>query len=62
MKNLFHVNVLRILGICLNCDGSPCIILPYMQLGDLRSYIKKRDQVFFLLYFYIDFFIENYGY
>lgn len=52
MKNFFHVNVLRIIGISLNSDGCPCMILPYMQLGDLRSYTKDPCRVIFKFYFF----------
>jgi len=40
MRHFDHPNVLRLVGVCLS-PGSrqPSILLPYMQLGDLRSYI-----------------------
>ena len=45
MKKLNHPNVLPILGLCLECNhetGLPFMVMPFMDNGDLRSYLKKK--------------------
>ena len=45
MKKFNHPNVLSILGVCLESnheDGLPCMVLPFMVNGDLKSYLKKK--------------------
>jgi serine/threonine protein kinase len=39
MKDFDHANVLRIIGVTIEADGSPMVILPFMANGDLRQYI-----------------------
>ncbi|KAI6176265.1 Protein kinase domain-containing protein [Aphelenchoides bicaudatus] len=39
MSKLDHPNVLQLLGICYSMDGVPSLVLPFMQLGDLRTYV-----------------------
>ncbi|XP_062498996.1 tyrosine-protein kinase receptor TYRO3-like [Corticium candelabrum] len=48
MKDLDHPNVVTLIGISWNKDGtqntlrnSPLIVLPYMELGDLNNFLKK---------------------
>ena len=48
MKNFEHTNVMELVGICwTKRDGSsaqpaaPLIVLPYMELGDLKNYLRK---------------------
>lgn len=48
MRNLNHPNVMTLLGICWDIQASktssrypPLIVLPYMELGDLKSHLKK---------------------
>ena len=45
MKDFKHVNVLRIVGVSFEADGSPMVILPYMANGDLRQYIMNPSLV-----------------
>ena len=42
MYKLNHRNVLSIIGLCLDAGPSPYIILPFMENGNLRSYVKKN--------------------
>jgi len=54
MKDFSHLNVLHIIGISFESDGSPMVILPYMANGDLRQYILNPEMVglfIFMIYF-----------
>ena len=45
MKEFDHPNVLSVLGISLNTDhegGLPFIMLPFMDNGDLKTYLKNK--------------------
>ncbi|XP_077983307.1 hepatocyte growth factor receptor-like isoform X2 [Glandiceps talaboti] len=48
MKDFDHPNVLSLIGVCIDEDQSPLIVLPYMKHGDLKSYIEKPDREFTL--------------
>ncbi|XP_077977340.1 hepatocyte growth factor receptor-like [Glandiceps talaboti] len=48
MKDFDHPNVLSLIGVCIDEDQSPLIILPYMKYGDLKSYIEITDREFTL--------------
>lgn len=57
MKNFKHKNVLTLIGVCLQEDSLPMIILPFMANGDLLTYIRNEANlptVKHLLYFAID--------
>lgn len=43
MKEFDHLNVLKLRGICFGEDDLPMILLPYMENGDLLSYIRDSD-------------------
>lgn len=45
MCTFAHQHVLGLIGICLNtAKRSPYLVLPFMENGDLRTYLKaKRD-------------------
>ncbi|XP_076323182.1 hepatocyte growth factor receptor-like [Tachypleus tridentatus] len=43
MKDFHHMNVLTLIGVCFDCDGSPMVIIPYMKFGDLLSYIRNEN-------------------
>jgi len=45
MKDFEHINVLRIVGVSFEVDGSPMVVLPYMANADLRQYILNPNIV-----------------
>jgi serine/threonine protein kinase len=45
MKDFRHHNVLRIIGVTFDMDGSPMVVLPFMANGDLRQYILNPQLV-----------------
>ena len=44
MKDCHHDNVLSLLGVVI-AGHRPFAVLPYMEHGDLRSYIAEPDRV-----------------
>ena len=43
MKKVEHPNVLGLLGVCLNTeDGLPYIVLPFMENGDLKTFLHSK--------------------
>ncbi|XP_077977579.1 plexin-A2-like [Glandiceps talaboti] len=46
MKDFDHPNVLRLLGVCVDKDSNPLIVLPYMKNGDLKSYVSDEMKDF----------------
>lgn len=43
MKDFDHVHILRLIGIAQDDDGLPLVVLPFMQNGDLLTYIRCGD-------------------
>ncbi len=43
MKKLKHENVLEVTGIAV-LENTPHIVLPYMEMGDLKNYVKKAER------------------
>lgn len=47
MKSFKHTNVMELIGICWSSDPmhswhvSPLIVLPYMELGDLNTHLRR---------------------
>ena len=48
MKDYNHPNVLPLIGVAIQ-GNSPMIVLPFMEHGDLRSYIKSPNNVSVIL-------------
>ena len=44
MKSFEHPNVMNLLGVCLDAGPAPYLILPYMENGNLLSYLKSNRE------------------
>ena len=42
MKSFNHLNVLPLIGICLDPIEAPCIVMPFMNEGSLLSYLRRE--------------------
>ena len=42
MKDFDHLNVLPLLGVCLDLGDAPHILTPFMNEGSLLSYLKRE--------------------
>ena len=42
MMNFDHVNVLNLLGVCVDTGSAPYIVMPLMSHGSLLSYLKRE--------------------
>ena len=42
MKSFSHLNVLPLIGICLDPIEAPCIVMPFMNEGSLLSYLRRE--------------------
>ena len=45
MKDFDHVNVLSLIGVVLNDQMLPMVIIPYMSKGDLKKVLKDKTEV-----------------
>ena len=43
MKGFNHANLLNLIGVCLPSDSSPQIIVPYMDRGDLHTFLRRHN-------------------
>ena len=43
MKDLIHNHLLTMIGVSFEENGSPILVLPFMQNGDLFSYIRNEE-------------------
>ncbi|XP_065065361.1 muscle, skeletal receptor tyrosine-protein kinase-like isoform X2 [Rhopilema esculentum] len=41
-----HPNIVALLGVCIDDKGPPCMVLEFMELGDLTNYIRDRSGSF----------------
>ena len=44
MKDFNHINVLSLCGVIIK-EAKPYVVLPYMDKGDLKTFIKDPEQV-----------------
>ena len=42
MKSFDHLNILSLIGVCLDLGTAPCIVMPFMNEGSLLSYLKRE--------------------
>ena len=42
MKRFDHLNVLTLVGVCIDAGRAPYIVMPFMSNGSLLSYLKKE--------------------
>lgn len=42
MREFNHANVLRLVGVCIDADSAPYIVLPYMENGSLLEWLKRE--------------------
>ena len=42
MKSFDHLNVLPLIGVCLDLGDAPYILTPFMDEGSLLSYLKRE--------------------
>ena len=43
MKDFEHDNILTLIGVAIEGNGLPVVVLPYMENGDLLSYIRDDN-------------------
>ncbi|XP_077993212.1 hepatocyte growth factor receptor-like [Glandiceps talaboti] len=46
MKDFSHNNVLSLIGVCIKNNGYPMIVLPYMEKGDLKTFLENPNKTF----------------
>ena len=42
MASFNNLNVLPLIGVCLDLGPVPCLLMPFMSKGSLLSYLKKE--------------------
>ena len=56
MRKFDHLNVLNLIGVCLDYDGFPLIVFPLMPNKDLKTYIRNNQvfkyYIYLCIYFY----------
>jgi len=45
MREFDHPHILRLIGIALDKEDLPLVVLPFMKHGDLLSYIRNEENV-----------------
>lgn len=42
MTKFNHRNVLQLIGVCIDAGEAPYLVMPFMEIGSLLSYLKKE--------------------
>ena len=42
MHTLSHPNVMPLTGVCLDTNGGPAVVMPFMDNGSVLHYLKKE--------------------
>ena len=45
MKDFKHPHVLQLIGVCINKNNLPLVVLPYMKNGDLLTFVRDPTKV-----------------
>ena len=45
MKEFNHINVLSLIGVVINDDKLPMVIIPFMSKGDLKNVLRSENEV-----------------
>ena len=48
MKDLHHLNVMSLIGVCLDAGPGVSIVMPFMANGSLLDYLKKERATLYL--------------
>jgi serine/threonine protein kinase len=43
MKDFSHPNVLTLMGVALDLNSTPCLVMPFMSNGSLSEYLRRED-------------------
>lgn len=44
LRNLQHPGILPITGVCITISNDPMLVVPYLQNGDLKSYVRDSNK------------------
>ena len=44
MSNLNHLNVMTMIGVCIDGNETPYLVMPYMCQGSILSYLRKHRE------------------
>ena len=44
MVHLNHPNVMKLIGVCIDKQNTPYLVMPHMSLGSLLSYLRKNRE------------------
>ena len=42
MAHFNHRNVLSLIGVCIDVGEAPYLVMPYMEIGSLLTYLRKE--------------------
>ena len=42
MAHFNHRNVLSLIGVCIDAGEAPYLVMPFMEMGSLLSYLRKE--------------------